>query len=34
MDERQCLLPTIRVGCDGAYFNFQIGGFLLGAGRL
>src|SRR5580700_11557843 len=26
MNERECLLPTIRVGCDGAYFNFQIGG--------
>lgn len=31
VDERECLLPTIRVGCDGAYFNFQIGVFLGGA---
>ncbi len=30
MNERECLLPTIRVGCDGAYFNFQNGVFLGG----
>lgn len=30
VNERECLLPTIRVGCDGAYFNFQIGGSFLG----